>query len=183
MSIIDIVRDPVPGETISPSWARDVVRAIRACKVLAGPGMRVDYGPQGQRITSAAALPAVTGATVGRPWSVTLAGSGTSWTATFADCLIKRDSYTLNVGDGSGEIDYSMPVADAGEELYMGFEYNQVTGATEIISGATLGDVSESEPPAEVTLVKTPICVMRFSGSRWSEVKSLREIPSVGLGN
>lgn len=178
--MIKYPRDPVPGAGVSASWGRDVVRCLRAMRVVAGAGMRVEDGPNGQRVSSRSGLPSVNAGAIGAPWDVSFAGSSGAYTATFVDCLIKRDSFTIMVGT-DGVIEYAMPSTPT--TLYVGFQYDTESGVVTIISGATLADVSECKlPVSNVELVKTPLYIMTLSGG-WRVAKNLREIPSVGLAN
>ncbi len=52
--MIDLPREPNPGEALDSSWGVRVVRALRALFPTGGPGIHVDTGPTGTTISAAA---------------------------------------------------------------------------------------------------------------------------------
>lgn len=50
--MIDLPREPNPGENLDSSWGVRVVRALRALFPTGGPGIHVDTGPTGTTISA-----------------------------------------------------------------------------------------------------------------------------------
>lgn len=184
--ILNMPRDPQPGVALSTVWGCQVSQGVRAARVLPGLGVRVDESPDGWIVSLRRSLPGAAAAAISGPWAVSFAGSEGAITATFTDCVFKRDSYTL-VGTGTGlaagTIAFAMPSVAANSVRYFGFSYNSETGAVEIISGTTLSDVSESAmPSADVEVILTPLYKMIYKGG-WRVLLSYLALPSVGLYN
>ena len=60
--MIDLPREPNPGEDLDSSWGVRVVRAIRALFPIGGPGIHVDTGPTGTTISAAGSASAASAA-------------------------------------------------------------------------------------------------------------------------
>lgn len=48
------LQEPIPGQPLTATWGRDVVREIKRLRPSAGPGMRMSYGPNGTTMTPVA---------------------------------------------------------------------------------------------------------------------------------
>ena len=184
--ILNMPRDPQPGVALSTVGGCQVSQGVRAARVLPGLGIKVDESPDGWIVSVRRSLPGATAAVTTGPWAVSFAGSEGAITATFTDCVFKRDSYTL-VGTGTGlaagTIAFAMPPGTANSVRYLGFEYNSQTHAVEIISGHSLSAVSESAmPSADVEVIRTPLYKMVYNGG-WRVLTSYLALPSVGLYN
>lgn len=163
MSIIDTVRDPIPGETISPSWARDVVRAIRASKVLAGPGVRVDYGPQGQRVRTvgAAAAGGVAAATE-EMWTLSITKDGANYTATVSNMYagIGTAHDNLNAGEPA-----SVVLSGTAGDVYLGAAIDMETHFVTLIEASTFNGIVDLLPDKGSVIVKLPLYKLSKSES------------------
>ena len=184
--ITNMPRDPQPGVALSTVWGCQVSQGVRAARVLPGLGVRVDESPDGWIVSLRRSLPGATAAVTTGPWAVSFAGSEGAITATFTDCVFKRDSFTLvgtSSGATAGTIAFAMPSVAADSVRYLGFSYNAQTHAVEIISGTTLSDVSESAmPSADVEVIRTPLYKMVYNGG-WRVLISYLALPNVGLYN
>lgn len=60
--MIDLPREPNPGEDLDSSWGVRVVRAIRALFPIGGPGIHVATGPTGTTISAAGSASAASAA-------------------------------------------------------------------------------------------------------------------------
>lgn len=185
--ITGVPRDPQPGMGLSADWGRAITQGVRAARVLPGLGIKVDESPDGWIVSLRRSLPGTTAAVTAGPWAVSFAGSAGAITATFTDCVFKRDSFTLvgtSSGATAGTVVFAMPTVSADSVRYLGFAYNAQTHAVEIISGTTLSSVSESAmPEADIELIRTPLYKVIFSGGAWRVMLSYLALPSVGLYN
>lgn len=181
-------KDPMPGAEISADWGRKVAQGVRASRVLAGKGIRVDESMDGFMVSLQRTFPAhiVAGEVMPGVWRVQFEGSEDAFTAKFSDCVFKRDSFTLigtTTGEEPGIVTFAMPVVAEGSELFLGFAYNSEDGAVDIISGDALKEVSEDELPTDnIEIIRTPLYKVVFSGG-WRVVMSYIALPSVGSYN
>lgn len=178
--ITGVPRDPQPGMGLSADWGRAITQGVRAARVLPGLGIKVDESPDGWIVSLRRSLPGATAAVTAGPWAVSFAGSAGAITATFTDCVFKRDSFTLN----AATLTFAMPAGTEIAVRYLGFEYNSQTHAVVIISGYSLSAVSESAmPETDIELIRTPLYKVIFSGDTWHVLLSYLALPSVGLYN
>ena len=182
--MINLPKEPVPGAPLGASWGRDVVRALRALRIIPGTAISVESRLNGQRVSGKSVSVTQTGgsaAVVPGPWDLTFSGEEGAYVATFERCYIRRGSFTMNVGDAfTAKMEYSLPTAST--TLFVGLQYNSSTGDAEIISGSSMYYVSETGTPyTNKELSKTPLYELAFGGGSWSIVTSYREVPVVGL--
>lgn len=161
MSLIDMVREPVPGEMISPSWARDVVRAIKASKVIPGPGVRVDYTTAGQRVRAVDVAMMMTGAEE-EPWQLRITKDGESWTATVSNLYAGFATAHDEFNDG-GEV--SLTLTGATGDMFLGAEINMETHAVQLAEATTFEGITDKKPSRGSVIVKLPLYKLHKSVS------------------
>lgn len=49
------LREPAKGDRITADWARELVRAVRSLRLIAGPGLRLTRTPEGTTVSATAA--------------------------------------------------------------------------------------------------------------------------------
>lgn len=176
------ITEPRAGARVQANWGQEIARAIKECRVIAGAGVTVDRGPNGQRVSARAVRPSggITGR-LAQSFDVSFSGSvADGFTATFRACYIRRGGFALKVGTGVDSIlTYEMPAVETA--LWLGYQYNSETNAAEIISGAVFEDVSEQAVPAvNKHLTRQPLYLCQPS---WSAALDLRSMPGVGEYN
>jgi len=174
--MINYPREPVPGGDISPTWGRDVVRCLRASRVIAGKGVRVEDGPNGQRVSATVSSSGAGVSAIAGPWSISLEEAGSVWTATISNCYFKRGSSTLVAGE-DGVLTFELPAVQS--KIFMGFEYNSESGEAEIISSGSLAAVcDQSVTASEKHLVRSPLYILDVG---WRVALDMRSMPATGL--
>ena len=53
MYVVPPIPEPDPGDSVSASWGRAIVRALRSMRLVAGPGARVSATPSGTTVSLA----------------------------------------------------------------------------------------------------------------------------------
>lgn len=171
------VREPVKGEPIRADFGRDICRALRAARVIAGSGVRVDHGPAGQRVTLLSARSATSSASAQLdPWHLEITLEGGDYTATvtrlYAGIGTAADEF--NGGDPA-----TLVLSGASGKRFIGAEINMQTHVVALTEGPTFTSIIDALPAPSSVIVKLPLYELYKSatggyqivGSLWSMPK------------
>lgn len=152
--MIVVPREPVPGAGVSASWGRDVVRCLRAGRVIAGPGISVTDGPNGQQVSARRRM-ARESMSVPSPWDMRIEGEQ----GVLSNCVFMHSGVTTVIDDQA--------VALSGTECYIAAKIDTTDFSATVTAGASIdsavhtGEISDAERFYLVLLYK---CVKNLSG-------------------
>jgi hypothetical protein len=147
------VREPVKGEPIRADFGRDICRALRAARVIAGPGVRVDHGPAGQRVTLISARSAGA-ATQLDPWHLEIIYDGSDYTATVTRLYT---GFGTAADEFNGGAPATLVLTRTAGKRFLGAEINMQTHVVTLAEGATFASITDAIPPRGSVVVKLPL--------------------------
>lgn len=114
--MIHLPPEPAPGDKVSANAFRQLIRAVKSLRPIAGTGVRLSYGPNGTVINAGSPVRGKTAAVKPFPWKIEWAGKENDGEGAFVIYLPDPGSYIDTAGITQGAVEDAIDDLDDCEE-------------------------------------------------------------------